>query len=80
MRKSVCTFVCQLRGPHLSTWAWRSSRSSNLRYDQPSRTWKFNPQTKDVAGVRLPVGTYEVQINAVAPGVTVTSAFQVGVR
>ena len=21
VRKSVCTFVCQLRGPHLSTWA-----------------------------------------------------------
>lgn len=27
VRKSVCTFVRQLRGPHLSTWAWWSSRS-----------------------------------------------------
>jgi hypothetical protein len=29
MRKSVWTFVRQLRGPHLSTCAWCSSRSSN---------------------------------------------------
>ena len=28
-RKSVWTLVRQLRGPHLSTWAWCSSRSSS---------------------------------------------------
>jgi HTH-like domain len=28
-RKSVCTLVRQLRGPHLSTWAWCKSRSSS---------------------------------------------------
>ena len=26
--KSTCSFVRQLRGPHLSTWAWWRSRSS----------------------------------------------------
>ena len=29
VRKSVWTFVRQLRGPHLSTWAWCRSRSSS---------------------------------------------------
>ncbi len=29
VRKSVCTFVRQLRGPHLSTWAWCSRRSKS---------------------------------------------------
>jgi len=29
VRKSGCTLVRQLRGPHLSTWAWWSKRSSS---------------------------------------------------
>jgi len=29
VRKSVCTLVRQLRGPHLRTWAWWSKRSSS---------------------------------------------------